>query len=60
MATDLQLMYLQERAGRACSHHAALRRLSRRTGIDAATIGRCLHRARRADEADARRARRAA
>lgn len=37
-------------------HHAALRFLAVRTGIDEASIDRALKRARRADQLDARRA----
>lgn len=52
--TDLQKMYLQERAAGQRGHYAALRRIARQTGIDEGTIDRCLKRARRADERDAR------
>lgn len=55
--TDLQKLYLAARAGRKRGHHGALRHLARQTGIDEGTIDRCLQRARRADERDARRAR---
>lgn len=51
MSTDLQLMYLKERVEGKKRHHAALRAMARRTGIDPETIGRCL---RRADREDAR------
>lgn len=54
--TTLQLMYLRERAGGKCGHAAALRRISTKTTLDVETIARCLHRARRADAADAKRA----
>jgi hypothetical protein len=53
--TALQEMYLAARAGRQRGHHAALRHLERQTGIDAATLDRCLRRARRTDELEARR-----
>lgn len=56
MATDLQLLYVQARVGGKRRHGAALRYISQRTGLDTATIARCLHRARRADEQDAKRA----
>lgn len=49
MATDLQLMYAQARMNGA-GHHAALREVSRRTGIDKGTVDRCLRRAQRTDE----------
>lgn len=54
--TVLQKMYLAARAGRKRGHHGALRHIARQTGIDEASIDRCLKRARRADEMDARRA----
>lgn len=54
--TDLQKMYLTARAGGKCGHHGALRLIARQTGIDEATIDRCLKRARRSDVLDARRA----
>lgn len=53
MATALQLLYLRHRVG-GRRHYAALGRVSRDTGLDPATIERCLHRARLADEQDAR------
>lgn len=47
--TDLQLLYAKERLeGR--KHHAALRAISRATGIDPETVGRCLRRAEREDK----------
>lgn len=52
--TDLQKLYLQARAGNRRRHHAALREVARQTGLDKDTVGRCLHRAQRADERDAR------
>ncbi len=54
MATDLQLLYLQARAGRRRAHRAAVEHVASHTGIDADTVARCLHRARRADERDAK------
>lgn len=51
--TDLQLLYLQARAGNKRGHRAALRHLALQTGIDEDTIDRCLRRARRADAAPA-------
>jgi len=53
--TDLQKMYLEARAGGKTGHHAALRAIARSTGIDEATVDRCLKRARRSDVLDARR-----
>lgn len=58
--TDLQKLYLRERAGGKRRHHAALRAMARTTGIDEATIDRCLKRARRADVLDERRTKAAA
>lgn len=52
--TDLQKLYLQARAGNKRKHHAALRHVAAQTGLDKDTVARCLHRARRADERDAR------
>lgn len=57
--TDLQKLYLMARKGGERGHYAALRLVSRQTGIDADSVGRCLDRAREADAIDARRARRA-
>lgn len=54
--TDLQKMYLAARAGGKAGHHGALRQIARRTGLDEATVDRCLKRARRADVLDAKRA----
>lgn len=54
MATDLQLLYLQARAGNKRRHRSALEHVARRTGLDPDTVARCLHRARRADERDAK------
>jgi len=58
MPTDLQLMYLDERM-RGAGHHAALRAIAERTGIDKGSVDRALRRARQADERDARARRRA-
>lgn len=52
--TELQKMYLQARAGNKRRHHAALRHLARQTGLDPETVGRCLQRARRTDEREAK------
>lgn len=52
MPTDLQLLYLQARAGNRRRHRAAIEELATRTGIDPDTVARCLHRARRTDERD--------
>lgn len=54
--TELQKMYLASRAGRKRGHHGALRDIARQTGLDEGTIDRCLKRARRSDELDAKRA----
>lgn len=54
--TELQKMYLTARAGSKRGHHAALRQIARQTGIDEATVDRCLKRARRTDELEAKRA----
>lgn len=55
--TELQKMYLAARAGNKRGHHGALRDIARQTGIDEASVDRCLKRARRADQLDAKRAR---
>lgn len=55
--TDLEKMYQEARTG-GRRHHAALRRMSRETGIDPGTIDRCLKRARRTDAIEAERAKR--
>jgi hypothetical protein len=52
--TELQKMYLAARAGRKRGHYGALRHIARATGIDEASIDRCLKRARRSDEREAR------
>jgi hypothetical protein len=54
--TELQKMYLAERAGGKTRHHGALRAIARKTGIDEASVDRCLKRARRADVLEAKRA----
>ena len=51
--TDLQVMYLNARA-KGARHHAALRDVASRTGLDKGTVDRCLRRARRQDEVDER------
>lgn len=53
--TDLQKMYFAQRAGGKKGHHAALRGIARITGIDEATVDRCLKRARRTDQLEAKR-----
>lgn len=58
--TDMQLLYLKVRAEQKIGHRAALREMSRRTGIDPDSIDRVLQRARRADAIDAKRAKKAA
>lgn len=52
--TELQKLYLAARAGNKRRHHAALREVARQTGLDKDTVARCLQRARRADQRDAR------
>lgn len=54
--TELQKMYLACRAGGKSGHHGALRAIARQTGLDEATIDRCLKRARRTDVLEAKRA----
>lgn len=54
--TELQKMYLGARAGGRRGHHSALRHIARQVGLDKDTVDRCLKRARRADELDAKRA----
>jgi len=54
--TVLQQMYLAARAGNKRGHHGALRFIARQTGLDKDTVDRCLKRARRADQMDAKRA----
>lgn len=54
--TELQKLYLAARAGRKRGHHGALRHIARQTGLDEATIDRCLKRARRTEVIEARRA----
>ena len=54
--TDLQKMYAAARVNGKRGHHAALRVIARETGIDEATVDRCLKRARRTDVLEARRA----
>lgn len=58
--TDLQKLYRAARAGkkftppRPMGHHAALREVARQTGLDKDTVDRCLRRARRADQREAK------
>jgi hypothetical protein len=52
--TALQGLYLQARAGNKRRHHAALREVARKTGLDPETVGRCLRRAQRTDEREAK------
>lgn len=54
--TELQKLYLAARAGGKRRHHSALREIARKTGIDEGTVDRCLKRARRTDQIEARRA----
>ena len=54
MSTDLQRLYLQARVGNKRRHRAAVEELARKTGLDPDTVARCLHRARRTDERDAK------
>lgn len=55
--TELQKMYAEARVnGGGRGHHAALRLMSRKTGIDPASIDRALKRARRTDVLEAKRA----
>ena len=54
--TELQKLYLAARAGQKRGHRAALRHISRETGIDPDSVDRALRRARRTDQLEARRA----
>lgn len=54
--TELQKMYATARIGGRRGHHGALRAIARETGIDEASIDRCLKRARRTDVLEAKRA----
>lgn len=58
--TDLQKMYATARIGGKRGHHGALRAIARETGIDEATLDRCLKRARRTDVLEAKRGPKAA
>jgi hypothetical protein len=58
--TELQKMYLEARVGNRRGHHGALRHIAAKTGIDEASVDRCLKRARRSDVIDAKRAKAAA
>lgn len=55
MPTDLQLKYAAARINGKRGHHAALRAIARDTGIDEATVDRCLKRARRTDVLESKR-----
>lgn len=55
--TELQKLYLSARAGGKRGHHGALRQIAADTGIDEATVDRCLKRARRTDAMESRRGR---
>jgi IS30 family transposase len=57
--TELQKMYAAARIGGKRGHRGALRAIARKTGLDEATIDRCLKRARRADVLEAKRAKKA-
>lgn len=52
--TLLQEMYLAARVGNKRGHHGALRHIASQTGIDEASVDRCLKRARRSDAMDAK------
>jgi hypothetical protein len=54
--TELEKLYAAARIGGKRGHHGALREMARKTGIDEATIDRCLKRARRTDVLEAKRA----
>jgi IS30 family transposase len=58
--TELQKMYAASRIGGKIGHHGALRAIARKTGIDEATIDRCLKRARRTDVLEEKRAKQGA
>jgi transposase len=58
--TELQKMYAEARVNGRRGHHGALRAIARQTGIDEATVDRCLKRARRSDALDEKRAKTAA
>ena len=55
--TDLQKLYAEARVNGRRGHHAALRHVARQTNLDPETVDRCLRRARRTDEVEARKAR---
>lgn len=57
--TDLQAMYLVARVEGDSTHRKALRMMGKSTGLDEGTLTRALARARREDEKDARRAKKA-
>lgn len=52
--TELQKLYTKERVENGRRHHAALRAISRLTGIDPESVGRALRRAEREDRRDKR------
>lgn len=56
--TDMQLLYVKIRTEQKCGHRAALRVISRLTGVDPDSVDRCLQRARRTDAIEAKRAKR--
>ena len=58
--TDLQKLYFKARsAPNRLRHRAAVESVATATGLDPDTGGRCLHRARRADERDVKKGGRA-
>lgn len=54
--TDLQKLYARERMENRRGHRAAIAAVARATALDEGTIQRCLRRAERADERDAKKA----
>jgi hypothetical protein len=58
--TELQKMYAAARVNGKRGHHGALRAIARQTGIDEATVDRCLKRARRTDVLESKRAKKGA
>lgn len=58
--TDLQIMYNKARLELNKRHHAAVRHVSRQTGIDQASVQRALIRADREDQRSARRSKKVA
>jgi IS30 family transposase len=57
--TELQKLYTEARVNGRRGHYGTLRSIASQTGIDEATIDRCLKRARRADVLEAKRAKKA-